>query len=518
MALGITMNRTLRRTAIVFVACFALSAPVQAENAPDASSAPAKPMGSMPSWSPLVKRVLPAVVNISAEISPETATTDGERQGEDGVEQGNPADFYDFLRRYFEQRGAPSGTPLSPGVKTTMGGKMISVGSAFVIDPTGYIVTNSHVVARAAKITVIFPDNSQHLATIVGSDPKTDIALLKISVNRNLPFLQWGDSDKVEVGDWVMTVGNPFGLGGTVTAGVVSALGRNLQQGPFDDFLQIDAPINRGSSGGPTFDTNGRVVGINAAIYSPTGGSIGIGFAIPSSIAKVIVQKLRDSGRADHGYLGIGLQSISPEIARTLRIDPERPMGLLVNTVSPDSPAAKAGIQTGDVIKKANGHTVMVPYDISKFVITAKIGDKLLVTLDRDGKTRNLEVIVAQTPTPKQLDTVVGRQNGDPAEGPTVMGIWFADLTADLRRELHLATSVEGVVIGGMDVHSAAAAIGLLPGDVVISIDKQPTAQPAAAMQKLRAATGEGDVLILVNRHGANQFMVLPVQSKDGRD
>lgn len=516
MTLRIIMKRTLRGASVAFAVCFALSARAESNMAVDVSPPQAKAIVSLPSWSPLVKRVLPAVVNVTAEMPPGAAAVDGDRPREDGAGGAADPSFYDFLRRYFEQRGLRSGTPLSPGVKTATGGKTISVGSAFIIDPMGYIVTNNHVVAGATKITVIFPDNSQHVATLVGTDPKIDIALLKVSVKRKLPFLQWGDSNSVEVGDWVMTVGNPFGLGGTVTAGIVSALGRDLQQGPFDDFLQIDAPINRGSSGGPTFDTAGRVVGINAAIFSPTGGSIGIGFAIPSSIAKVIVQKLRDTGHADHGYLGITIQTISPDIARALHMDPEKPLGLLVNEVSEDSPAAKAGIQPGDVITEADGRTVLVPHDISQFVVTAKVGDKLHLTLDRNGKTRKLEAVVALASPPIPPSAGVRGQSADSVQAPTVMGLWFANLTPDLRRELHLAESVQGVVVGGVDANSRAAAMGLVPGDVVLSIDRQPVEEPAEAMQKLRLAADENDILLLVNRHGDTQFMVLSAPEKTG--
>ncbi len=504
---------------IAFVLCFSPPARAEPNNAPAAGAPPAKAAVSLPSWSPLVKRVLPAVVNVTAEMPPEAAGADAApREGAAGPGGRTEPSFDDFLRRYFEQRGQSFGAPPPPGVKTGTGGKTISVGSAFIIDPAGYIVTNNHVVAGATKITVIFPDNSQHLATLVGADPKIDIALLKVSVKRKLPFLQWGDSNSVEVGDWVMTVGNPFGLGGTVTAGIVSALGRDLQQGPFDDFLQIDAPINRGSSGGPTFDTAGRVVGINAAIFSPTGGSVGIGFAIPSSIAKVIVQKLRDSGHADHGYLGVTIQTISPDIARALHMDPEKPVGLLVNEVAEGSPAARAGLQPGDVITEADGHAVLVPHDVSQFVVTAKVGDKLRITLDRNGQTRKLEAVVALAPSPVPSSAVAPGQSADSVPAPTVLGIWFAGLTPDIRRELHLAESLQGVVIGGVDPNSRAAAIGLVPGDVVISIDRQMVAEPAEAMQKLRAAVGESDVLFLVSRHGSNQFIVLSAPEKDGND
>jgi serine protease Do len=462
----------------------------------------APPIVSLPSWSPLVRRVLPAVVNVTAEISPDAAAA-----AEQNEERQAAPSLDDFLRRYFEEHGL--NVPLPPGTRTGGGGKMMSAGSAFIIDPTGYVVTNNHVIANASKITVILQDNTRHAAEVVGTDAKIDIALLKISTRHKLPVLQWGDSNKVSVGDWVMAVGNPFGLGGTVTAGIVSALGRDLQQGPFDDFLQIDAPINHGNSGGPTLDLEGKVVGINSAIYSPSGGSVGIGFAIPSNIAKVIVQKLRDSGHAEHGFLGFSLQAISPDIADALHLDSDKPQGLLVNDVVPQSPAATAGLQAGDIIIEANGQPVQVTHDISKFVINAKLGDVLRLTALRFDKMLKLNVTLIKTPSREELAAWMEGPTASHAAAPAALGLWFANLTDDLRRELQLAPTVQGVVIGGIQPKSPAAAIGLVPGDVVISINRQTINDPAKATNLLLGAATEGDVLILVNRHGDSQFMVL---------
>ena len=492
--------------ALAVLALVTGSVQAQAEEKPTIAAAAKKLLPEapaivpLPSWSPLVKRVLPAVVNVTAEINPDAA------EAQPDEHPATPS-FDDFLRRYFEEHGLT--TPLPPGTKTGTRGKVMSAGSAFIIDPSGYVVTNNHVIANASKITVILQDNTRHAAELVGADPKIDIALLKISTRRKLPVLQWGDSNKVSVGDWVMAVGNPFGLGGTVTSGIVSALGRDLQQGPFDDFLQIDAPINRGNSGGPTLDVEGRVVGINSAIYSPSGGSVGIGFAIPSNIAKVIVQKLRESGHAEHGFLGFSLQPISPDIAETLHLDPDKPQGLLVNEVVPQSPAAAAGLQAGDIIVEANGQPVLVTHDISKFVINAKLGEVLHLTALRFDKTLKLNVTLIKTPSSQELAAWMEGPSAQHASVPAALGIWFANLTDDLRRELQLAPTVQGVVIGGIEPKSPATAIGLAPGDVVISINRQTITDPARATNLLIGAATEGDVLILVNRHGNSQFMVL---------
>ena len=246
--------------------------------------------------------------------------------------------FDQFMRRFFEN---PSPSPAQ---------QITALGSGFIIDPEGDIVTNNHVVANASKVTIIFQDGSRHPAKVVGRDQKTDLALVKIKADKQLPFVTWGNSDDVEVGDWVVAVGNPFGLGGTVTAGIVSALGRNINEGPYDDFLQIDAPINRGNSGGPTFDLSGQVIGINTAIYSPSGGSVGIGFAVPSNIAKHVVAELKAQGKVDWGWLGVAIQNITPPIAKSLGLDQTEASGALIASVVPDSPAAKAGLKAGDVV------------------------------------------------------------------------------------------------------------------------------------------------------------------------
>lgn len=510
MELKSAMKRMLPSAMFALVTCLAVSDRAWGETSPTSEAPVAATVIPLPSWSPLIKRVLPAVVNVSAEIPAGPSPDADMNQGQDsnGRDNSDESPFDDFMRRYFEQRGLPSGTlPLHPGMKTSTDGNIFALGSGFIIDPSGYIVTNNHVVDRATKITIIFQDHSTRTATVVGSDPKIDIALLKVAADHVLPFLQWGDSNKVDVGDWVIAVGNPFGLGGTVTAGIISGLGRDLRQGPFDDFLQIDAPINRGNSGGPTFDSAGRVIGINTSIYSPTGGSVGIGFAVPSSIAKVIVERLRQTGHAAHGYLGFGIQEISPDIALALHMNPDKPQGLLVSEVLPDGPGAKADLQPGDVIKEANGHAVQVPLDISKFVVTAQVGEKLLLIVDRNGQTHTLELVVAQTPEQKTALATEGEPSaGDAA---TAMGVWFAALTPDVRRELRLPATVQGVVIGNVKENSAAASAGLLAGDLVTSIDRHAVIDPADAMRKLRSAGAKGDVLLLITRHERSEFIVL---------
>ncbi len=294
---------------------------------------------ALPSLAPLVERVMPAVVNISVELK-EQATTQGE--GKTGNESASPlgpsgTPFDQFLKRFFEQ----------PFQFRNPAEKVMALGSGFIIDPAGYIVTNNHVVANADKVTVIFQDNSRHTAKVIGRDEKTDIALLKIDTNQKLPYVTWGNSDDAKVGDWVVAVGNPFGLGGSVTAGIISALGRDINEGPYDDFLQIDAPINRGNSGGPTFNLHGQVIGINTAIYSPSGGSVGIGFAVPSNIAKHIFVQLKEHGHVTWGWLGVAIQSVTPPIAKSLRTRPRPPDRCAGRFGHPGQPGRSGRSQAG---------------------------------------------------------------------------------------------------------------------------------------------------------------------------
>jgi serine protease Do len=292
----------------------AMTAPAFAQNqTQQVQSQTAVPLQSL---SPIVERVMPAVVNVSVTMKDGAAASD--EIGNDDDESGGapmpgfPSSPFDqFLKRFFEQQGL-GGPNAAPHRQM---GKRVALGSGFIIDPAGYVVTNNHVVGEAQDVSVVFQDNSKHPAKVIGRDEKTDLALLKIDAPKPLPYVTFGDSDQAKVGDWIMAVGNPFGLGGSVTAGIVSARGRDIHSGPFDDFLQLDAPINRGNSGGPTFNMSGQVIGINTAIYSPSGGSVGIGFAIPSNLAKQVVAQLRDHGKVERGWLGVQIQELTPEIA-----------------------------------------------------------------------------------------------------------------------------------------------------------------------------------------------------------
>jgi serine protease Do len=456
---------------------------------------------ALPSFAPLAEHVLPAVVNISVELTEQAAAQDeGDTQGSGlvpSVPGGTP--FDQFMRRFFENP------------RRNQQEKAIALGSGFIIDPTGYVVTNNHVVANAEKVTVTFQDNSQHPAKVVGRDAKTDVALLKIDTKQRLPYVTWSNSDDSKVGDWVVAVGNPFGLGGTVTAGIVSALGRNIDEGPYDDFLQIDAPINRGNSGGPTFDLHGQVIGINTAIYSPSGGSVGIGFAVPSNIAEHVVGELKEHGHVTWGWLGVAIQSITPSIAKSLGLDPEHPTGALVASVTPDSPAQKAGLKPGDVIIGAGGHKIETLHELPRLVAAASIGSQLDLTIRRAGKEQKLEATIAEMP-----ETVAS--TGESAvqsshANASALGMELLRLAPELRSELHVPKDLSGVVVGRIAPDSPARALGIQSGDVIVSIDQKPATNPEEAATELKEAAAQGDVLLLLDRHGVNEFVGLSVEN-----
>jgi len=464
------------------------------------------PAVNLPSLNPLVERVLPAVVSITARLNGEAAA--GASPSADESSPSTP--FDDLLRRFFENRGNPN-----PG--SNPGREVVALGSGFIIDPSGYVVTNNHVVGNSEKITVMFQDNSRHQAKIVGRDEKTDIALLKIDGNDRLPFVTWGDSNESKVGDWVVAVGNPFSLGGTVTAGIISALGRNINEGPYDDFIQLDAPINRGNSGGPTFNLSGEVIGINTAIYSPSGGSVGIGFAVPSNTANSVVAQLKDNGRVTRGWLGVAIQSITPAIAKSLGMNPDEPTGALVATVTANSPAAKAGLKPGDVILTANGQPVKSVHDLPRLVASMPPGQKLELSVRRGGKDMNLAATTAEMPQEQQTASAQSSaEEKGPAPSATGLGLQLAAIDQSLRREFRIPKDVEGAVVTKVASDSPAAALGIEPGDVIVSVDQQPVKSPQEAAEKLKEASANGNILLLLNRHGTSQFVGLSVSPSTG--
>src|ERR1700730_1411041 len=349
---------------------------------------------SVPSFAPVVQEVMPAVVNVSAIQRVNKAAADEEKS--EGIHSRNqvalrglpPVVLDELLRRFLDQRDR----------RAVSGPKVASValGSGFIIDPSGYVVTDDHVVENAEKVTIVVQDTTEYPARVVGRDPLTDLALLKIDPERPLSYVRWGDSDAARIGDWVLAIGNPFGLDNTVSSGIISGRGRDIHSGPYDDFLQIDAAMNRGNSGGPTFDLHGNVIGINTAIYSPNGGSVGIGFAIPANRARPVVEQLKEYGKVARGWLGIQIQPVTAEIARNVGL--ANPAGALVAKVGAGSPAAAAGFEQGDVILSINGQEIRRMHDLPLVIAETPIGRIAAVTVWRRNAALALQPVIGEMP------------------------------------------------------------------------------------------------------------------------
>jgi serine protease Do len=505
-ALGFGLGATLALSPLVWAENppAAAAQPHAATPAPETMTSPIALLQHQ-SFAPLVKKVSPAVVNIS--VTQKAAADAMVEEPEAGSSPGFPSSPFDeMLRRFFEQQN-PNGQrrlmPQGPGGQA----HRIALGSGFIIDPSGIVVTNSHVVGNAGKVEVTLQDDSKYTAKIIGRDPKTDIAVLKIKADKPLPYVAFGDSSAAQVGDWVMAVGNPFGLGGTVTTGIISARGRDIHSGPFDDFLQIDAPINRGNSGGPAFNLDGQVIGINTAIYSPNGGSVGIGFAVPSNVAKAVVAQLEEHGKVSRGWLGVQIQDVTPAIAASLGLQGEH--GALVAVVTPNSPGAKAGLKQGDVILSFNGGEVGRLRDLPRMVAATAPETNAKMKVWRNGQTVDLQASLGELPNTEQVAAAGGGQDEDASATAAALGMHFAPLTSQMRKELHIATDVQGVVVSQVDPGSAADDVGLSQGDVVVAIDQQPVKTPQEAAAKLKdvASSPKKSALLLLNRRGITQYV-----------
>jgi serine protease Do len=437
--------------------------------------------GMPPSFATLVERVSPAVVTIEV---------DREQQM-----QLSAFDGMDPFRGQMQGRGRTQQPPVQ---------RSRAAGSGFIIDPQGYVVTNNHVVESGRKITVHLADKRSFEAKLVGTDPDTDVALLKIDA-KNLPYVAFGDDRRLRVGDWVVAVGNPFGLGGTVTAGIVSSLGRDIGGGPYTDYIQIDAPINRGNSGGPTFDVSGRVVGMNSAIYSPSGGSVGIGFAVPASTIRAVVEQLKSQGHVDRGWLGVEIQSITPDIASSLGLHDSK--GALVANVTPNSPASRAGFHQGDVVVDLNGASISDSRDLSRNVANLHAGDKANFTVLRDGSRHAIVATIEKRNTEKLA------ANTDQDQGESSLGLSLMPINPALREQYELGDKVAGVVVTRVDPSSDAADKGLHAGDVITRVNGKPVRLPSDLTTSIAEAKklGRDSVLLLVAGEQGEHFVALKI-------
>jgi len=395
-----------------------------------------------------------------------------------------------------------------------------SLGSGFIIDPSGLIVTNNHVIADADEVNVILNDGTTMKATIVGRDTKTDLALLKVNSDKPLKAVKFGDSDKLRLGEWVIAIGNPFSLGGTVTAGIVSARNRDINSGPYDNYIQTDAAINRGNSGGPLFNLNGEVIGVNTAIISPSGGSIGIGFAVPSKTVVPVIDQLREFKEVRRGWLGVRIQQVTDEIADSLNIKPAH--GALVAGIDEKGPAKPAGIEAGDVVVKFDGKDVKEMRDLPRIVADTPVGKDVQVVIIRKGQEETKTVKLGRLEdTDKQQQAAVdpdSSKNGAPADKSVVqkaLGLDLANLSADLRKKHKIKDKVKGVVITGVDPNSPAAEKRLQPGMVIAEVQQQAVTSPADLQQKLDKLKKDGKksvVLLVVSPDGDPSFVALSLQ------
>lgn len=489
---------------------FAVAAPIAALVIFGASvaRADAPPNG----FEDLAENLTPTVVNVSTTGKmPQQAHRQEMPQMPD-LPPGSP--FEEFFKDYYNQ--FKNNQP--PAEE-----KVASLGSGFVIDATnGYIVTNNHVIKDADDIKVTLHDNTTLDATLVGTDEKTDIAVLKVKPAKPLVAAQWGDSDAAKVGSWVLAIGNPFGLGGTVTAGIVSARQRDIQSGPYDDFIQTDASINKGNSGGPMFNMKGQVIGVNAAIFSPSGGSVGIGFAIPSNIAHNVVDQLVKYGKTKRGWLGVRIQDVTPEIAESLGLD--RPHGAMVSSLTPKSPAEAAGIKSGDVILTFNGKDIDTVHKLPRMVAESEVGKEATLTVWRKGETKTVTVNLGQLETAEETGML--KTGGKPDEEkakPEIkstsldsLGLGLSALTDQARDQYGLPKTLQGVLITDVKRDGLAAEKGLAPGDVISEVDQADVATPEDVIQKVDAATkaGHASVLFFVGRKEDMRFVAIKLKGK----
>ena len=457
------------------------------------------------SFADLVEKLSPSVVNIS------TTQKVKNRQGVFGMPFQELPDspelepFREFFERFgqMQQNGKPEQAER----------EVYSLGSGVIVDASGYIITNNHVIDDAEEVTVTLSDDSKYKAKIIGRDKKTDLALLKVESKKPLPYVTMGDSDAMRVGDWVIAIGNPFGLGGSVTQGIISARQRSINAGPFDDFLQTDAPINRGNSGGPLFNLKGEVIGINTAIFSPSGGSIGIGFAIPTALAKPVLEQLKQYGRTHRGWLGVKIQEVTEEAAESLGM--AKPMGALVLEVTKGSPADKAGVQAGDVITAFDNRDVTQMRFLPRMVAETKSGTQSKLTVWRNGASKVLPLTVAEMDESEDEAKDANQPKGGKEKKPaseTVIGMDITPLNPTLRSDLGVDEKQTGLVVMEVQPDSETAKQGIRPGDIITDVNNEPV----TTVQELKKAfadakkAGRKYALTRVLRNKETAFMTLP--------
>ena len=396
---------------------------------------------------------------------------------------------------FFRPNQGDTATPRDPRARQALG-------SGFIVSPEGYIITNSHVIENASEIRVLFMDKTNVEAKLVGRDPATDIAVLKIEPRPDMTVTEWGNSDAIEPGAWTIAIGSPFGLGGTVTVGVLSARSRDIHSGPYDDFLQTDASINQGNSGGPLFNARGEVIGVNTAIFSPSGGNVGIGFAVPSRNAQAVADQLIGTGRMERGWLGVRLQELTRSLARALGLRDEK--GAVVASVEPGSPAEKSGLRASDVVTGFNGQPIGNARDLSRAVAGLKPGQQVAITVHRDGRQLQVTGTIGQREEDRMVQT--GSVPGSD-QGPR-LGLGLAPVPDAVRRRLGLDPSAKGVIVQQVDPNSPAAQTGIQPGDVILSANNREVDQPSdVAEEWMKSRNQNRPILLRISRDGQSLYV-----------
>ncbi|MBS0245641.1 MAG: DegQ family serine endoprotease [Proteobacteria bacterium] len=455
----------------------------------------------------VAEQVIDAVVNISTKQTVDLSTDKMPQ-----LPPGSP--FEEFFEEFFKNRRGQGGTPGPNGNQQSR--RVNSLGSGFIIDPAGYVVTNNHVIADADEVNVILNDGTTLKAQLVGTDKKTDLALLKVDSPKPLKAVKFGDSDKLRLGEWVIAIGNPFSLGGTVTAGIVSARNRDIQSGPYDNYIQTDAAINRGNSGGPLFNLNGEVIGVNTAIISPSGGSIGIGFAVPSKTVVSVIDQLREFKEVRRGWLGVRIQQVTDEIADSLNIKPAR--GALIAGVDDKGPAKPAGIEPGDVVVKFDGKDIKEMRDLPKIVAETTVGKDVSVVIIRKGKEETKTVKLGRLDDGEKQASLTPKKD-QPADDKTsvkkALGLDLANLNDAARKKYKIQDKVKGVLITGVEPNSPAAEKRLQPGMVIAEVQQQVVTDAADLQKRIDQLKKDGKkavVLLVVSPDGDPSFVAIGLQ------
>ncbi len=450
----------------------------------------------------IVAKVKPAVVSVRVKIDDASAPAEMHQSNDDETipfAPGSPMQkfFQQFGQQFGDQFGQNGQSDQPQGHETVIG-----EGSGFFISPDGYAVTNNHVVDHATSVQVTTADGTKYKAKVVGTDPKTDLALIKVDGKNDFPYVQFADHAP-QVGDWVIAVGNPFGLGGTVTAGIVSAESRNIGSGPYDNYIQIDAPINKGNSGGPAFNVDGQVIGVNTAIYSPSGGSVGIGFDIPAATAKMVVAQLKAHGSVTRGFLGVQIQPVTAGIADSLGL--KGAAGAIVDSAQPGGPGARAGLQAGDVITAVNNEHVKDARDLARMIAMAAPDSAVKLDIVRQGEARTVSVTLARMPNEQEANAT--NQNGAPTNAAPHLGLTLAPA-----RDV-AGSGGQGVVVTAVDPNGPAAARGFEPGNVILAVGGKSVANVGDVVNALREAKAQGrhDVLMRVKTESGTHFVALPL-------